>query len=71
MLVSYLVQIVFFMAVVYGAIVAFPVAAGRISPALGLPYNILYFIMPLSTGLMALYTVIDVMKLFTEGEKDE
>ncbi len=66
--VSSLLQIVFFLTVVWGAYRLLPTASLRTSPAIGIPIPIVYFCVPLSCAMMLVYTVRDLVQLFTGKE---
>lgn len=66
--ISSLLQILFFATVVWGAYRLFPTASLRVSPAIGIPIPYVYFCVPLSCVMMLVYTVRDLVHLFTRKE---
>lgn len=64
--ISYVLQMIFFCIVIWGAWRLFSTAAMRGSPAIGIPMNIVYLCVPISCIMMLLYCIRDFAELFSK-----
>ena len=62
--ISILLQILFFVFVIWGAFRLFPIASMRVSPANSIPMTIIYFCVPLFCSLGILYAIRDLVRIF-------
>ena len=67
--ISSLLQIVFFILVIWGSFRFFPTAATRFSPALAIPMPMIYFCIPMFSVLCIFYNIRDIVELFTKKEE--
>ncbi|TGE39260.1 TRAP transporter small permease [Desulfosporosinus fructosivorans] len=68
--ISYLIQFVFFAAVLWGTYIYYPTAAMRTSPVNLLPLPLVYLCVPIAAFCMEMFCIRDIVKLFT-GRHEE
>ena len=68
--ISAILQIVFFILVIWGAHRFFPTAAMRVSPALSIPMPFLYICVPIFSVLCIFYNIRDLVEIFVNKREE-
>jgi len=71
LLISYLIQFVFFVAVLWGSYIYLPTAQLRTSPVNLLPMHLVYMCVPIAAFIMEIYCIRDIIKLLTGREQKQ
>lgn len=71
LLISYLIQFVFFMAVLWGSYIYLPTAQLRTSPVNLLPMNLVYMCVPIAAFCMEIFCIRDIVKLFAGRDQKQ
>lgn len=67
LIVSYIIQVVFFIAVFYGTSQLFPTVAMRTSNVNHIPLNLVYICVPISAAFMLVFCIRDLVNIIVGG----
>ena len=68
--ISVLLQILFFLLVIWGTYKLYPTSSRNVSPANSIPMSVVYMCLPLSSALCILYSIRDLVEIFIERRGD-
>ena len=71
MAISSILQIIFFVLVIWGAHRFFPTAAMRVSPALAIPMPFLYICVPIFSVLCIFYNIRDLVEVIIKKKEEQ